>query len=31
VLGTFQNLYEPARAVFQEMLIGRPQDDLLSS
>ena len=30
-LGTFQNLYEPARAVFQEMLIGRPQDDLLRS
>ena len=31
VLGTFQNLYEPARTVFQEMLIGRPQDDLLRS
>ena len=31
VLATFQNLYEPARAVFQEMLIGRPQDDLLRS
>jgi uncharacterized protein (TIGR04255 family) len=31
VLETFQNLHEPARAVIQEMLIGRPQDDLLRS
>ena len=31
VLETFQSLYEPARSVFQEMLIGRPQDDLLRS
>ena len=31
VFGTFQNLYDPARAVSQEMLIGRPQDDLLRS
>lgn len=28
---TFHTLYEPARAVFQEMLIGRPQDDPLRS
>jgi uncharacterized protein (TIGR04255 family) len=31
VLETFQNLHEPARAVIQEMLIGRPPDDLLRS
>jgi uncharacterized protein (TIGR04255 family) len=28
---TFQNLYEPARTVFDEMLIGQPRDDLLRS
>ena len=28
---TFEALYEPARDVFQEMLIGRPNDELLRS
>jgi uncharacterized protein (TIGR04255 family) len=31
VLGTFQELYEPARAVVEEMLTGRPDDELLRS
>ncbi|SPM40362.1 membrane protein [Mycobacterium numidiamassiliense] len=31
VRATFQNLYAPARAVFDEMLIGQPRDDLLRS
>ena len=31
VLATFQDLYEPARTVFQEMLTSRLRDDLLSS
>jgi uncharacterized protein (TIGR04255 family) len=31
VLTTFQDLYEPARTVFQEMLTSRMKDDLLSS
>jgi uncharacterized protein (TIGR04255 family) len=31
VLRTFQELYEPARAVLQEMLTGRPNDELLRS
>ena len=30
VLTTFQDLYEPARTVFQEMLTSRLKDDLLS-
>ncbi len=30
VLTTFQDLYEPARTVFQEMLTNRLKDDLLS-
>jgi uncharacterized protein (TIGR04255 family) len=30
VLVTFEDLYEPARAVFQEMLTSRLKDDLLS-
>jgi uncharacterized protein (TIGR04255 family) len=30
VLATFQDLYEPARTVFQEMLTSRLRDDLLS-
>jgi uncharacterized protein (TIGR04255 family) len=30
VLTTFQDLYEPARTVFQEMLTNRLRDDLLS-
>jgi hypothetical protein len=28
---TFEALYEPARDVFQEMLIGRPNDEQLRS
>ncbi|WP_407689696.1 TIGR04255 family protein [Mycobacterium sp. HUMS_1102779] len=31
VLTTFQDLYDPARTVFQEMLTSRLKDDLLSS
>jgi uncharacterized protein (TIGR04255 family) len=31
VLTTFQDLYEPARTVFQEMLTNRLKDDLLRS
>ncbi len=31
VLTTFQDLYDPARTVFQEMLTSRMKDDLLSS
>ncbi len=31
VLSTFQDLYEPARVVFQEMLTTRMKDDLLRS
>ena len=30
VLTTFEDLYEPARTVFQEMLTSRLKDDLLS-
>jgi uncharacterized protein (TIGR04255 family) len=31
VLGTFQELDEPARTVFGEVLTSRPEDDLLRS
>lgn len=30
VVTTFQDLYDPARAMFQEVLTSRPKDDLLS-